>query len=208
MNSFIVPETISPINNKKVLTVQYREVEFGTDESKITITLLDEMMEQGLVGMISSSMFKENIAIIISETPDDDDFSFACLGCGKEGKAPRVVIAKQLLDELKAGELVANVILMHEIGHYFNSDIGDNLDNNDDRRRELVSKNKVCPKEVKADAFAVKYLGKDTVIDGLQELQRRILIDFADYDEESVQITIKEINIRISRIEKTKEEKE
>lgn len=180
--------------------MQYREVEFGTDESKITITLLDEMMEQGLVGMISSSMFKENIAIIISETPDDDDFSFACLGCGKEGKAPRVVIAKQLLDELKAGELVANVILMHEIGHYFNSDIGDNLDNNDDRRRELVSKNKVCPKEVKADAFAVHYLGKETVVAGLEMLKLRILDVYKDFDEESVELSAKEINLRISKI--------
>lgn len=194
-----MPETISPINNEKVLTVQYREVEFGTDESKITITLLDEMMEQGLAGMISSSMFKENIAIMITETPDDD-FSFACLGCGKEGKAPRVVMAKQLLDELKAGELVANVILMHEIGHYYNSDIGNNEDNSDDRRRELVSKNKVCPKEVEADAFAVRYLGKETVIAGLEMLKQRILDVYREYDEESVETSTKEINLRISKI--------
>ena len=91
---------------------------------------------------------------------------------------------------------------MHEIGHYYNSDVGKNEDNSDERRRQLVVKNEACPKEIKADAFAVKYLGKETIVKGLQELQRRILVDFADYDEESVQITIKEIDIRISHIKR------
>ncbi len=133
--------------------MQYREFEFGNAENKIIITLLDELMEQGLAGMISSPLFKENIAIITTETPEDDDYSFACLACGKEGKAPRVVIAKQLLYELKGGRPVANVVLMHEIGRYHNSDIGNNEDNNDDRRRKFVSQNKACPKEIKADAM-------------------------------------------------------
>jgi len=180
--------------------VQYREIEFGTDENKITIILLDEMMEQGLAGMISSLMFKENIAIIITEAPDDDDFSFACLGCGKEGKAPRVVLTKQLFEELKAGETIAKVVLMHELGHYHNSDVGNNEGNSDERRRELVSKNKVCPKEVKADAFAVRYLGKETVIAGLEILKQRIFDVYKDFDEESVELSVKEIDLRISRI--------
>ena len=61
-------------------------------------------------------------------------------------------------------------------------------------------KNEACPKEIRADAFAVQYLGKETVVAGLRELQRRILAYYQDRDEESVQITIKEIDIRISHI--------
>ncbi len=180
--------------------MQYREIEFGNAENKIIITLLDQLMEQGLAGMISSPLFKENIAIITTETPEDDDYSFACLGCGKEGKAPRVVMAKQLLYELKVGEPVANVVLMHEIGHYHNSDIGNNEDNSDDRRRDFVSQNKACPKEIKADAFAVRYLGKETVIAGLEVVKQRIIDVYKDFDEESVELSIKEIDIRISII--------
>lgn len=181
--------------------ILYKEIKFGEDESQITITLLGETMGQGLTGMISSPMFKENIAIVIAEDPDGVDFNFACLGCGENGVAPRVAMTKELYEELKAGVPIANVVLLHEIGHYHNSDVGNNEDNSDERRRELVLQNEVCHKEINADAFAVKYLGKETVINGLHELQRRILADFADYDEESVQITIKEIDIRISRIE-------
>ena len=181
--------------------VQYREIEFGRDENKITVTLLDETMGQGLIGMISSPIFKENIAMVIVEDPDSVDYNFACLGWAENGIAPRVAMTEKLYKELKAGVPVAKVVLMHEIGHYQNGDVTMDDDNSDERRSKLVANDEVCPKEIKADAFAVEYLGKETVIDGLKELQRRILADFADYDEESVKISIKEIEIRIKKIE-------
>lgn len=177
--------------------MQYKELKFGKNEKQITVTLLDETMGHGLIGMISSPMFKENIAIVTVEDPDSTDYNFACLGCGENGVAPRVAMTEKIYDELKEEEPVAKVILLHEIGHYFNSDVGNNPDNSDERRRQFVRRNEACPKEIKADAFAVQYLDKETVVAGLRELQRRILVDFADHDEESVQITIKEIDIRI-----------
>lgn len=180
--------------------MQYKEIKFGKDESKITITLLDETMGQGLTGMISSPIFKENIAIVIVKDPDSVDYNFACLGCDKDGVAPRVVMTEELYDELKTEAPVAQVVLMHEIGHYYNSDVGNNEDNSDERRRKLVANNEVCPKEIKADAFAVKYLGKDTVISGLETLKQRILDVYKDYDQESVELSVKEIDIRISQI--------
>lgn len=158
------------------------------------------MREQRLAGMISSPLLKENIAIVITEASEDGDYSFACLGCGKDGVAPRVVMTEELLAELKENVPGAQVVLMHELGHYYNSDVGNNEDNSDDRRRNLVEQNKVCPKEIKADAFAVKYLGKDTVIAGLETLKQRILDVYKDYDEESVELSVKEIDIRILHI--------
>ncbi len=181
--------------------MQYKELKFGSDENKITITLLDKMMEQRLAGMISSPLFKENIAIVITENPEDGDYSFACLGCGKDGVAPRVVMTEELFDELRNEKPVAKVVLMHEVGHYYNSDVGNNEDNSDERRRKLVANNVVCPKEIKADAFAVEYLGKEVVVAGLKTLKKRILDVYKDYDEESVELSIKEIDIRISHIE-------
>lgn len=185
--------------------MQYKEIHFGKDENKITITLLSEVMEQGLAGMISSPLFDENIAIVICENPEDGDYSFACLGCGKDGVAPRVVMTEELLNELRNEIPVAAVILMHEIGHYYNSDVGNNEDNSDERRRKLVVNNEVCPKEIKADTFAVEYLGKETVIAGLETLKHRILDVYKDYDEESVELSIKEIDIRINIILKEEE---
>lgn len=183
--------------------MQYCEIVFGSDENKITITLLDETMGKGLMGMISSSIFKENIALVIDEDHNDEDYTFACLGCGQNGVAPRVQMTKEMFDELKNQTLMAKTVVMHEVGHYYNSDVGNNDDNSEDRRRELVSQNKVCPKEIKADTFAVQYLGKDNVIGGLENLRDKILVDYADYDAESVQLSIREIEIRISHIKKT-----
>lgn len=185
--------------------MQYKELVFGTHENKITITLLSEVMGQGLAGMISSPLFDENIAIVICENPKDEDYSFACLGCGKDGVAPRVVMTEELLNELRNEIPVAAVVLMHEIGHYYNSDVGNNEDNSDERRRKLVANNEVCPKEIKADTFAVEYLGKETVIAGLETLKHRILDVYKDYDEESVELSIKEIDIRINIILKEEE---
>ncbi|MBO5020913.1 MAG: hypothetical protein J6D52_09650, partial [Clostridia bacterium] len=83
---------------------------------------------------------------------------------------------------------------------YVNGDILTNEGNTDAEREALVADNKVSEKEIKADAFAVAYLGKDAVIAGLEGLKKRILTEYADYDEDSIRITIKEIDIRISHI--------
>lgn len=182
--------------------VQYNEIEFGNDENKITITLLEETMGKGLMGMLSSIIFKENVALVIDEEHDDEDYTFACLGCGKDGVAPRVLMTEELYNELKKHTPMGKTVVMHEIGHYYNSDVGYNEDNSEERRRNLVSQNMVCQKEIKADAFAVQYLGKDTVIAGLEALKERIIEDYTDYDEESVRLSIKEIEIRLSHIKK------
>lgn len=169
--------------------MQYNEIEFGNDENRITIILLEETMGKGLMGMLSSTIFKENIALIIDEEHDDEDYTFACLGCGKDGVAPRVQMTKEMFDELKNQTSMAKTVVMHEVGHYYNSDIGNGDDNSEDRRRELVSQNKVCPKEIKADAFAVQYLGKDTVVAGLENLRDKILLDDVSFVAKQGEVT-------------------
>ena len=180
--------------------MQYQTLSFGEGKEKIELTLLDNLMEQKLAGMISSPMFSENIAIVVEENPETIDYDFACLGYTKEKTAPRVMMKSEFFDELKRGAPESRTIIFHEIGHYVNSDILTNEGNTDTEREALVADNNVCVKEIRADAFAVAYLGKDVVIAGLEDLKKRILRDYADYDEDSLRITIKEIDIRISHI--------
>lgn len=180
--------------------MQYQTISFGEGKEKIELTLLDNLMDLSLGGMISSPMFNENIAIVVEDNPETIDYDFACLGYTKEKTAPRVMMKSEFFDALKRGTPESRTILFHEIGHYVNGDILTNEGNTDAEREALVADNKVSEKEIKADAFAVAYLGKDAVIAGLEGLKKRILTEYADYDEDSIRITIKEIDIRISHI--------
>jgi len=173
---------------------------FNFGENKIELLLLDESMEKGLGGMVSSEMFNENIAIVIEDNPETIEYDFACLGYTKEKTVPRVMMKSNFFEELKRGTPESRMILFHEIGHYLNQDILTNEGNADEEREALVTENKVSEKEIKADAFAVAYLGRETVIAGLEALKVRILAEYADCDEESIRITVKEIDLRISHI--------
>lgn len=192
---------------KEGVIVQYQTISFGEGKEKIELTLLDNLMELNLGGMISSPMFKENIAIVVEDNHKTIDYDFACLGYTKEKTAPRVMMKSEFFDDLKRGTPESRTILFHEIGHYANGDILLNDGYTDAEREALVADNKVSEKELKADAFAVAYLGKDVVITGLEDLKKRILRDYADYDEESIRITIKEIDIRISCVRRMGESK-
>lgn len=187
--------------------MQCQTISFGEGEEKIELTLLESLMDLKLGGMISSPMFNENIAIVVEDNPETIDYDFACLGYTKEKTAPRVMMKSTFFEDLKRGTSESKMILFHEIGHYANNDMLTNMGNADKEREALVVKNKVSEKEIKADAFAVAYLGEDVVVTGLEDLKKRIIKDYADYDEESIRITIKEIDIRISHIKEMGESK-
>jgi len=106
-------------------------------KDKIELTLLDKPMEQGLVGMVSSELFVENIAIVVEDNPQTVEYDFACLGYTKAGTAPRVMMKKEFYEDLKKGTQEAKSILFHEIGHYANGDIFINTFNEDDERERL-----------------------------------------------------------------------
>ena len=187
--------------------MQCQTISFGEGKEKIELTLLESLMDLKLGGMISSPMFNENIAIVVEDNPETIDYDFACLGYTKEKTVPRVMMKSEFFDDLKHGTSESKMILFHEIGHYANNDMLTNMGNADKEREALVVKNKVSEKEIKADAFAVAYLGEDVVVTGLEDLKKRIIKDYADYDEESIRITIKEIDIRISHIKEMGESK-
>ena len=181
--------------------MQYKQTDLGTDENRISIILLEKTMEEGLCGMVSSPLFNENIGIVLADNTDDE-YSFASLACGVDGAAPHIVMRLDLFEELRENKTVALTVLIHEIGHYFNSDHKSCENDDYARRLELASQNKICHKETAADEFAVKYLGKDNVISGLEILKERITGMMDAYDEEIVLLSIKEIDSRISYIKR------
>lgn len=187
------------IKNEGV-NVQYKKIEFGSDQTKITITLLEESMGKGLIGMVSSPLFRENIALVVSEEDETDGYTFAGLGYGKNNVAPRVLMTTELYNGLMAGCTMAKTAVMHEVGHYYNEDKGSDGNDCEEIRRKLVIQNKVCIKEIKADAFAVKYLGKNVAVAGLNALKDKILTEYMGCEEESVLLSVRELEIRISKI--------
>ena len=171
---------------------------FGKGKERIILTHLNKPMELGLAGMVSSFLFQENIAIVIDDNPKTVEYDFACLAYKKDGSAPRVMMKREFFYDIKRGTPESRTILMHELGHYYNGDNLNTKGNSDLDRESLIAQNKVSEKELKADAFAVKYLGVEKVAAGLEALKQRVLTEYADYDEESVQLTVKELEIRIS----------
>ena len=187
------------------MCLQYKVEVFGTGNKKIELTLLNEPAEKKLGGMMSSELFAENIAIVVEDNPQTVEYDFACLAYKEDGTAPRVMMKSNIYKELKKGTTESKVIVFHEIGHYFNGDMIVNTADEDKEREELVANNEVSIKELKADAFAVQYLGAECVVQGLNDLKNRILNEYADYDAESVKLSAKEIDIRILLTEKNKD---
>ena len=128
--------------------MQYQSISFGKGKEKIELTLLDNLMEQKLGGMISSSMFRENIAIVVDDNPETIDYDFACLGYTKDKTAPRVMMKSTFFEDVKCGTPESRMILFHEIGHYANNDFLTNEGNVDAEREALVADNKVSEKEL------------------------------------------------------------
>ena len=100
--------------------------------------------------------------------------------------------------DIKRGTAEARMILLHELGHYYNKDISGGKCTDRKEREYLATNGYVSQAELCADAFAVEYLGADMVISGLTSLIARILHDYEDYEEESLAIPIAELKARIA----------
>ena len=182
--------------------MRYQTMHFGKKKNRISLIHMNKPLKGGLAGMVSSSIFNENIAIIVDETPEEHrDYDFACLACGENGAAPRVMMNREIYYDIKRGKQYARMILFHELGHYYNKDLSVHKQERDAEREELVAEGIVSTEETKADAFASKHLGVDTVIEGLKQLQ--ILV--SNLYEGDANIVHKELDLRIKQILSGKE---
>ena len=175
-------------------STDYRITKYGADTEEIEVLILNKPMDDVLAGMISSPLFQENIALAL-DTNSGFDYDFSCLGVMANGSKPRIYMTPELITNLQIGTSEAKTILFHELGHYVHKDF---LISNVDRA-SLVESNAVAEKELAADSFAVKYLGMQTVIEGLQQLLLRVKTTYdGTHDRHSFELSIKELELRIA----------
>ena len=178
--------------------MRYQSMHFGKKKNRISLVHMNKPLKGGLAGMVSSPLFDENIAIVVDETPEElRDYDFACLACGENGAAPRVMMTREIYYDIKRGKPYARMIFFHELGHYYNKDLSIHNPDRDVEREEKALEGTVSPEETRADAFAANYLGAKNVILGLETLQQIIEIKYKDYDSGSVVTTINELKMRV-----------
>ena len=101
---------------------------------------------------------------------------------------------------------MARTALFHELGHYYLQHLKgseEEINAYNLARSEAVDEGKVIQDELDADQFAVDYLGKEYVAEGLRKLNLRIknLIQSGVYEEETGKAAIKEISLRIASLD-------
>ena len=173
--------------------MDWTATEYGIGGAKIEVLLLNEAMEDVLLGMVSSPLFREDIAIAL-DSRGDIAYNFACLGLMADGSKPRIYIIPELVEKLKAGDAEAKMILFHEVGHYVHKDYLVPQEEKDRVARAMDDH--VEERELAADDFAAEYLGRDTVIEGLGMLFARMKKEYKDAPE--AEIAIREVALRIA----------
>lgn len=174
---------------------------YHSDQNTIEVLLLHEPMENILLGMVSSPILPNNIALVIDYNLDSDG-DIAGIGYNHDGTNPQIHMIPEIAEHLKKGTDEAKLILFHEIGHYANKDYLSSKSNKDygyDKLRvDATEKGYVKESELTADDFAAEYIGKDTIINGLHQLLLRTKESCSRYPESSyVAFAIKEIELRI-----------
>lgn len=180
--------------------MKYQTMFFGKKENRITLTHLNKPIKKGLVGMVSSPLFNDNIAIVIDNNTDESrNYDFACLAYTKNYATPLIMLENDVYYDIKRGKPYAHMILLHELGHYYHKNISNYIEENDADREQLVSIGKVSENEIHADSFAADYMGVDAVISGLEQLKLLISGRCVNYEETNINTIIKEIDIRIKQ---------
>ena len=177
--------------------MRYQTMYFGKKKNRISLIHMNKPLKGGLAGMVSSPLFNENIAIIVDETPEElRDYDFACLACGENSAAPRVMMTKEIYYDIKRGKPYARMILFHELGHYYNKDLSVHNPERDAERVKLTSEGTVSNEEIQADAFAAEYLGSSCVIVGLETLKTLVTELYSSTAEKGIGLVTAELDNR------------
>ncbi len=177
---------------------------YGKGDNSIEIICLGIPMEKGLVGMATSRLFRENIALVVDYDPVEGlDYDFACLAHYKSGDHYAVHMEETIYKGIKSQDAMALTTLFHELGHYYHNDFKnpDYLKTYDEQRNLSVLHGIANDHELIADGFAVDYLGTEIVIKGLQDLKKATLERFDnECDPESFKLNQKELQYRIDAL--------
>ena len=156
--------------------------------------------------MVTASFFPQKIALVVEPRPTDDlDYSFMCLSHVANSESVFIWMEEDAFYGIKRGDVKARTALFHELGHYFHHHLKGSVDEMaayDEARSASVQAGRVIQQELDADLFAVDYLGRDYVIDGLKALKARLFdcIQQGVYDEETGNAAVKELELRIAQL--------
>lgn len=179
---------------------------FGTGDASIEITVFDQPMEHNIVGLLTSKLFENPMGLVQDEeAKSGEEFCPAYLGILRENHGI-VLMSKSLIDKLRQGDRMAEMVMLHEVGHYVHGDYREKhtIDRNLERL-QCLQQGEVSQIELQADAFASEYLGEDAVVLALKELQNYFIENFRGcnkWDASSIEEATKEIELRIEQIKR------
>lgn len=179
----------------------------GSGDKEISVLLLKEEIGLGLIGMLTSKLFSGNVALVaVTGSPEDTDFNIGYHGHSRDGKAERIGLDEKLIDGLRAKSDEALFVLLHEVGHLVNKDVvavGEDFERYNQTRIEKVKSGEVLEMELRADIFAVEYLGIQVSINGLHALMERERAYYLSdtFDREEVETALAETEYRIKNLE-------
>lgn len=136
---------------------------YGVSEDCITLELLDAPKSGGFVGTIQSLRLPAQVMIELSDRESQLDLQMACVAAAPMQSLVLMLVDPRVYEGLKKRELTAEFIVLHELGHYVNGDLDAFLEAHADPRDNrlyLLETDHVCRRELQADAFALRYLGK------------------------------------------------
>lgn len=189
--------------------IEDKTLEYGMGDFAVKVLLLKEQIGLGLIGMISSKSFKQNVALVKNEDSTvGGDFGPAYHGSSLNGAAQRVGMDARLIDGLREESAEALTILFHELGHMVNQDsiaVGRDEEEYQQGRKDCVKAGRVEEREILADNFAAKYLGAQMVIEGLSSLLEHEKTAYSpdEYDQDEIDIMLSELRLRIEYQRKT-----
>ncbi len=149
-----------------------------------------------LAGYVKSDLFSQNIGLIIDyRKRNDTTYEYACAALGSDGSM-RILMEPEVYLDFIRGQPYARTAILHELGHVFNNDLPE-IDRDgteyDAERLSTIEAGKVHEREIRADAFAARFLGTEVVSTGLTFLRDT---DIAE-DESANAPSIQELGRRI-----------
>ena len=187
----------------------YHTMSFGKKENRILLTHLKKPVRYGFAGMVSSRLFPQNVALIVSQQSNTErEYDLACLAIAPGSSSVRIEMDDSIFYGVKRGENLARTVLFHELGHYYHNHLkGGTMDISkyDTERFAKAASGEPIQQEVEADAFAAQYLGLNYVEEGLRSLigVLRNHIDEGIFDDETGEMAVRELELRIEALVRT-----
>ena len=149
-----------------------------------------------LAGYVRSKLFHEDIGLIIDYRHRDEiNYEYACASMGSDGRV-QVLMEPEIYLDFVRGKPYARTTILHELGHVFYNDLPEIYRDGteyDVERLGVIEAGNVHEREIRADAFAARFLGTAVVSEGLSYLREA---DIAE-DEEANAPSILELGRRI-----------